>query len=110
MGQKLPTAMSFWKYLIWQNVRTWIQVTDADPAKAVRIWGRPVPEVDQKLPWWPHTPQGEQVQKFPVLESTHRVLIVYYLFVILLLQAAISCALDTLLSLQFCHELGTSLD
>ena len=120
MSQNLLTAMDFLKHLVWQNVRTWIQVTDAelrmvnkcsDLATVCRIWDRPEAVVAQAVASVAPRSSGSTAPKaLSSRDSTDWALIVYNLFVVLLPQEVISCALGCPISLQCCHLLGTSLD
>lgn len=79
----------------------------SDPAVVCRAWDRPMAAVAPAVALVVPCSLESRALK---ADSTDWIQIVSNLFVILLLQEAISCALGYPLSLQCCHLLGTSLD
>lgn len=120
MGQSPLTAMNFQKHLVWQNVRTRVQVTEAE-LRMVNKCSEPVMECGIRhaaeagvapavASVAPRSPGSAAPQGPSSTDSTGWALTGCNLLVILLPQEAISCALGYPVSLQCCHLLGTSLE
>lgn len=79
----------------------------SDSATASRVWDRSEPRVAQAVA---SVAPGSASKAPSSSDSMDWALIAYNVFVILLPQEAISCALGSPISLQCCHLLGTPLD